>query len=376
MSHNDNTSDVGDRLPSSRRRFLQASGAAGLIGATAGCIAGGPASGGDVTINMLAWDDFDTFSEGVEEKLGITLEVTKSNSSSEMFSAWNSGEDEQYDITVPNNNYVRNFIEADLVEPIDRDIVTNWENLYPKFHEFADDQFTDGEGNVYAVPIRFGWYGYSYDPNVIDPDHDATYAELFNEEYEGEVVMYDNHFKAMSMVALLEGYRDAFEGDRVTLSEEGIETVKEKMIDQKPLLEGYIGPDSTFIQSYEQGNFVIAQSGRNEVIDLQRDGTDIRMASPKEGEMAWFEGAVVSQQSENKDVAWEVVNEYIDEEWGSEFAEAASTPSCNPQTVDNLDDDLQELFGFGPERLDGMIPFKPVENEEAWIEAWEEIKAA
>jgi len=374
-----NNSRGGNGSPSSsRRRFLRASGAAGVLGASglAGCL-GGLGSGGDVTINMLAWDDFDLFSDGVEEKLDITLEVTKSNSSAEMFSAWNSGEDAQYDITVPNNNYVRNFVEADLVEPVDMDIVDNWDNLYPKFHEFADDQFTDGDGNVYGVPIRFGWYGYSYDSREISEDHEQSYTQLFNEEYEGQIIMYDNHFKAMSMVALLEGYRDAFDGPRVTLSQEGIDQVKEKMIDQKDLLQGYIGPDSTFIQSFTQGNFTIGQSGRNEIIDMQRDGKDwARMASPEEGEMAWFEGAVVSSKSENKDVAWEVINEYIDQEWGAQFADAASTPSCNPETVDELDSDLQEMFGFGPERLDGMIPFKPVENEDAWISAWEEIKSA
>ncbi|MEF8863096.1 MAG: PotD/PotF family extracellular solute-binding protein [Haloarculaceae archaeon] len=378
MIDENNSRSVNDTPSGSRRRFLRASGAAGVLGVSglAGCL-GGLGSGGSVTINMLAWDDFDLFSDGVEEKLDITLEVTKSNSSAEMFSAWNSGEDEQYDITVPNNNYVRNFVQADLVEPVDRDIVDNWDNLYSKFHEFADDQFTDGDGNVYGVPIRFGWYGYSYDSREIPEDHNQSYSQLFNEEYEGQIIMYDNHFKAMSMVALLEGYRDAFEGARVTLSQEGIDQVKEKMIDQKDLLQGYIGPDSTFIQSFTQGNFSIGQSGRNEIIDMQRDGNDwARMASPEEGEMAWFEGAVVSSKSDNKDVAWEVINEYIDQEWGAQFADAASTPSCNPQTVEELDSELQEMFGFGPERLDGMIPFKPVENEDAWISAWEEIKSA
>jgi spermidine/putrescine transport system substrate-binding protein len=110
---------------------------------------------------------------------------------------------------------------------------------------------------------------------------------------------------------------------------------------------------------------------------MRREGDDwVRMAKPKEGELAWFEGAVVSSESDNQEMAWKVVNEYISPEVGAEFAKAASTPSCNPKSNENLSDDLQELFGFGPERLEGMIPFKAVENEEAWISAWEEVKAA
>jgi len=149
------------------------------------------------------------------------------------------------------------------------------------------------------------------------------------------------------------------------------------LLDQKPLVQAYIAPDSTYIKSFRQGNHVAGLSGRNEIMDMQREDDDwAKMAKPKEGELAWFEGAVVSSESDNKEMAWKVVNEYIDPEFGAEFAKNASTPCCNPKTNENLDDDLQEMFGFGPERLDGMIPFKAVENEDAWLSAWEEVKSA
>jgi spermidine/putrescine transport system substrate-binding protein len=374
----------------SRRGYIAGAGAAG-VAALAGCSGGaggngsdGGSMGGDgtTTINIITWEEYAEMQENIESTLdGVELNITPSTSSTEMFSQWSAGQDEQFDIAVPNNNLVPRFIDADLVAPVNQDVVNNYGSMYDKFQTFVDEQFTV-DGNAYGVPIRFGWYGYSYDSRELSEDHEKSYEVLYSEEYDGtdlkgEVIMYDNHFKAMAMTALYLGYRDAFEGQRVTLSEDQIQEVKQLLLDQKPLVQGYIAPDSTYIKSFRQGNHIVGQSGRNEIMDMRREGDDwVRMAKPKEGELAWFEGAVVSSESDNQEMAWKVVNQYISPEVGAEFAKAASTPSCNPKSNENLSDDLQELFGFGPERLEGMIPFKAVENEEAWISAWEEVKAA
>ena len=81
-------------------------------------------------------------------------------SPTEMFSQWNSGQDEQLDIAVPNNNLVPRFMDADLVAPMPEDVVDNFDSLYDKFQQFVDEQFT-ADGDSYGVPIRFGWYGYA-----------------------------------------------------------------------------------------------------------------------------------------------------------------------------------------------------------------------
>ena len=369
----------GDSTDGSRRSFLKAAGAAGAAGITglSGCTGGIGGGGGTATLQILAWDDFALFKDGIEESLDVNLEVTKSNSSAKMFSKWNSGANEQFDITVPNNNYVSRFIDAGLVAPLNKDAVASYSDLFSKFQGFAQNQFTDDSGTLYATPIRFGWYGYSYDARAIPRDHEKTYSQLFNDEYKGEIIMYDNHFKAMSATAMEMGMLDAFDGEKVTLSMDQITQVKERMLEQKPLLEGYIGPDSTYIKSFRQGNHIIGNSGRNEIIDMRKSGdTWAEMAKPKEGELAWFEGAVVSSESDNKEMAWKVVNKYIDPEFGPIFARKASTPSCNPKANAKLEGENAELFGFGPERIENAIPFKAVENEDAWISAWEEIKAA
>ncbi|WP_225741204.1 ABC transporter substrate-binding protein [Halorussus halophilus] len=359
-----------------RRTFLKAAGATGAVGLSAGCLGGGGGSGGTPTINILTWEEYADLKKQIESRLDVKVKFTKSTSSSKMFSSWNSGQNEQYDIAVPNNNYVPKMMDAGLVDPMPKDVVSNYSDIYKTFKGFADNQFTK-DGKQYGVPIRFGWYGYSYNSNKVE-DHDPTYEMLFKDKYKGKIVMYDNHFKAMSAAALHLGMGDAFKGKKVSLSQQQIDKVKQALIDQKPLLQGYIAADPTYIKSLKQGNFVIGQSGRNEIVEMWANGTDWpEMAAPKEGALAWFESAVVSKASQNKEMAWKVINEFIAPKLGAKLGKVGYSPSCNPNIKKHLNEEQNKMFGsIDPSRLDGMIPFKAVENEDAWITAWEEVKTA
>ncbi|EFW92689.1 spermidine/putrescine ABC transporter periplasmic substrate-binding protein [Haladaptatus paucihalophilus DX253] len=370
---------------SGRRTFLKAAGTAGAVGITglSGCLfSGGGGSGGGNTINILTWEEYADLKKEIEDRLDVTVKFTKSTSSSNMFTGWKSGKDEQFDIAVPNNNYVPKMMDAGLVEPVPDDIVTNKSDIYDTFKGFSENQFTK-DGEQYGVPIRFGWYGYSYDSRKIPEDHEQSYDVLFSDEYKGtdlngKVVMYDNHFKAMSATALYLGYKKAFEGNKVTLSEKQIQKVKKTLIEQKPKLQGYIAADPTYIKSFKQGNFLVGQSGRNEIVEMWSNGTEWpKMATPKEGSLAWFESAVVSKKSENKDLAWKVINEFIAPKLGADLAKAGYSPSCNPKTQEHLSKEQNDMFGsIKPSRLEDFIPFKAVENEDAWQNAWDEVKTA
>src|SRR6056297_2472965 len=294
MTRNDGSSRT-ERSDNSRRGFLKASGAAGAAGLVGLPHYVGSASAQRPTLNVLTWEEYgdQQLLGPIQDQVGVDIQITKSTSSAKMFSSWNAGQYRQYDIAIPNNNYVPKMMNADLLAPVPQDVVNNQSNIYDTFKGFADTQFT-ANGQQYGVPVRFGWYGYSYDSREI-PEHEPTYEILFSEEFEGvdlsgDIIMYDNHFKAMSGAALHLGMRDAFEGQRVTLSEDQIQEVKQTMIDQKPLLQGYIAADPTYIKSFRQGNFLVGQSGRNEIVEMWASGDDWpEMLVPQEGALAWFE---------------------------------------------------------------------------------------
>jgi len=375
---NDSPSTTSRTGPT-RRTFLATAGAAASA-ALAGCSVGGS---GPPTVNIITWEHYarDDVKEAVESAVDAEIEITQSTSSADMFSGWQSGQDEQYDIAVPNNNYVPRFAEADLVEPVPLNNLSNYPSIYEKFKNFTDGQLSV-DGTPYGVPIRFGFYGYGYDSRDV-PNHEESWSVLFDGidgiDLEGKIALYDNHFKAMTAAALHLGFDDAFEGDRITLSESQLEEVTETLIDQKKsYLSGYIAGDASFVKGIQKGDFHVGHSGRMNITNMWVDGNDwVKMATPTEGSMSWFEGAVVSKKSENPDLAWEIIDEYIAPETGATLAREGHAPSVNPETSEHLSESRNELYGsIDPSRLNGMIPFKTVGNEDAWLSAWEEIKTA
>ncbi|WP_152040903.1 ABC transporter substrate-binding protein [Salinigranum salinum] len=394
-----------------RRAYIAAAGATGLA-ALAGCSGSGGGStdtdtgdggsggssgggtttsgesmgdsGGTTTINIITWEEYAEMQENIESTLdGVELNITPSTSSTEMFSQWNAGQAAQFDIAVPNNNLVPRFMDAGLVAPINRDAVTNFDSMYDKFQGFVDQQFT-ADGNAYGVPIRFGWYGYAYDTREV-PEHEPSYDIMFEEDYvdvdlDGEIIMYDEAAKTMPATALYLGFEEALAGSEMTFTTDQIDQMTQTLIDQKPRLQGYIAADPTFIQEFQQGNFLVGHSGRNEVIQMRTEGADwVEFVVPREGAMAWYETAVVSAESDNQETAWQVVNEFIAPENGAALAQAGFSPSTNPATAENLTEEQNELYGsIDPARLDGMIPFKDIASdvESEYVAAWEEVKSA
>ena len=390
MSEKD--TDNGSSLTTDRRTYLAGTGAAGLA-ATAGCTGIMGSGGGETTVNIITWNDFTLgpTTESIEDSLGINLEVTPSKSSTEMFSRWNQGADEEFDIAVPNNNLVPRFLGAELIEPVDTGAVSNYGNIYQKFRNFVDQQFTQN-GNAYGVPIRWGWYGYAYDTRVV-PDHEPSYRILFEDDYvdtdlDGEIIMYDEAAKTMPVAALYlasarndPSFREALTEDgRMTFTEEQLNEMRDLLDGQKSRLQGYISADATFIKEFQEGSFSVGHSGRNEIVRLRENqGADwVEFVVPNEGAMAWYETAVVSSQSSNVETAFEVVNEYISPKAGAELARQGKAPSCNPNVAEELSSEEQELYGrIDPERFEGFVPFKDIAPDVAkqYNNAWEEVKA-
>jgi len=359
-----------------RRQFIKAAGAAGVTGMAglSGCMGGG----GGTTVSILTWTGYDAVNDQVEEALdGVELEISIADGSANMFSTVNAGGGEQYDIVIPNNEYVPRFIEADLAAPVDMDVITNFDALYPTFQSAAEGQFSDGE-EVYGMPLQFGWYAYGYDTSVLPEDHEHSYDVLFSEEYEGvdltgSIALYDGYYKSIMATGLALGYTEAFEGDTVSFTDEQLTTIEETLTDFKPNLLGFVHDEETLTQDYQNGNIAVSFANRSTHVGIMNDVDSVEFSQPKEEELTWFEGAVVTAGSSNKEAAFQVLNEYIAPETGAALSENRNIMNTSQDAMDNIE---TQSLQIEPDVLEGMIPFKPAERDEEWIEMFERVKNA
>jgi spermidine/putrescine transport system substrate-binding protein len=189
--------------------------------------------------------------------------------------------------------------------------------------------------------------------------------------------MFDVFVKSMAHTALYLGYRDALEGDQFTLSAEQLKNIRDTLIEQKPNVTGYLGSPPQMKSSLTDGDSSLGLCWRFPIAQLQRDGHDwAEIAVPKQWAMTWFEVAVVSSESENKETAWSVVDTFINPEVIGEWLAGVGIASTNKNVADSLPGDTGAIIDIDPSRVENMVAYKTIDNEDAWISAWEEVKAA
>ena len=100
-------------------------------------------------IYLYNWSEY--MSEDVlnkfEEEYGIKVVETTFESNDEMLAKLMAGGGSEYDIAVPSNFYIESMKANDLLEPLDKDVITNYDNIDETYRTMQCDP--DGE---YFVP--------------------------------------------------------------------------------------------------------------------------------------------------------------------------------------------------------------------------------
>src|SRR3546814_5985221 len=107
-----------------------------------------------------------------------------------------------------------------------------------------------------------------------EPD---SYAALWDEQYKGRIALWDDK-SAIYNTARLLGYDNVY-----SLSDEQLEAVKQKLIEQKPLLRKYWSTAGELVNLYASGEVWISNTwGGFQVAELQKQGIPVKEFLPKE----------------------------------------------------------------------------------------------
>ncbi|HET9248382.1 MAG TPA: extracellular solute-binding protein, partial [Actinomycetota bacterium] len=123
------------------------------------------ACGGDDALAIYNWAEYndpEIFTRFTDE-VGPATEVSIYDSNEQAVAKLQaSGDSSGYDIVVPSDVYVTQMAELDLLEPLDKSKLPNFDNLE---EQYKDQPFDPG--NQYSVCKDWGSTGWIYDTQVI-----------------------------------------------------------------------------------------------------------------------------------------------------------------------------------------------------------------
>jgi spermidine/putrescine transport system substrate-binding protein len=223
-----------------------------------------------------------------ETEFNIKVVYDEFNTNEEMYVKIANNED-AYDVVVPSDYTIDRLIQEDRLAALDLSTIPNFSNIAAEYLNPSYDA-----GNRYSVPYMVGTLGILYNKEMVSDPVD-NWNILWNEKYKGQIFMWDSMRDVIGPALKSLGYSMNSEDDAE------LARTKQKLIDQRPLVQAYVGDEIRDKMIAEEGALALIYSGdAKTAID---ENPNLAYATPKEGTNKWVDGFVVLKATKHLEAA-------------------------------------------------------------------------
>ncbi|MDQ0317433.1 ABC transporter substrate-binding protein [Amorphus orientalis] len=317
-------------------------------------------------LNILTWEGYaeDAWIDQFEEEFGITVNPTYVGSNDEYMAALAAG-DSQYDSVVIVSSLAQPAIKAGFVEPLDLSKIPNFENVSPEFRRIA---FLKDGDTQYGAPYFWDIQPVTY---LADEVEECSFEVLFDEKYKGKIAMWDD-VSTIGDVASYMGFEDIW-----NLSDDQLEQVKQKMIEQKPLIRRYWSTGGEIIELMTSGEVVATNSWSYVTEALKDEGVNAAQCAPARP-TAWLDSLFIVKGTEHPELVHEFINFMLRPDIAAKVYDVSGFSFTVREAEEHLPDGALEGTNLakGPEFVENLSFWGEIPRRSRYLEVWNEVKAA
>ncbi len=277
-----------------RRTFLAGAAAA----ATTAAMLPGRASA-DGELNILVWcDHADPNLLGpFESAHGVTVNAKTYEGTGTALSILEQSAPGDWDVIVIDAPDVPQVADLGILEELPDDIAP-WDDIFP---QLRNAPYTHVDGKSYAIPEKFGYYGFCYNSEVVDPD-DARRGDIaWNDRYQGRIGVYDYYFPVLQMIGLSLGLKPA----EITFDD--LDAIREKLLAMKPNVK-MVGDIVSVQNALVSGSVDVVVGGAEfTVSNLMPSNPHLDWVISDDGGLIWNQGIGILANSNRKELAAEFI---------------------------------------------------------------------
>jgi len=252
----------------------------------------------DVTskeFNMFTWSEYipDEIVKCFEEVYGIKVNHDTFSSQGELLAKLSRGAS-GYDIVQPSDDMVQLMVEQELFAELDQSKLSVMDYFNPAFLNPAFDP-----NNKYSLPYQGGSTGIIYNSETVKTPP-TSYADLWNPEYAGRMIMVDDSRTMITLTLLSLGY-DANSTDPAQLKE-----VKAKLreLNANVRIFDSDSPKTALIS----GDADLGVIWSTEAFTAVAEKTAFKYVYPKEGVLVWQDNFAVMKDAPHADASYAWLN--------------------------------------------------------------------
>lgn len=302
-----------------------------------------------------------------EEETGITVDYEEYITPENMYTKYKAGAID-YDLICTSDYMVEKLIQEGQVLEMNYDNIPLKENLDETYFTFS--RSFDPE-NKYSLPYFFGTVGILYNKEIVDVSETESWSVLWDEKYDGQIIMPDSVRDAFLVPLKLLGYSIN------TTEEAQLREAQQLLLDQKSMVYSYLVDEAQDEMIAENAAMAVVYSG--EAAYALELNDNLAFSVPKEGSNMWIDSWFIPRTCTHQENAEKFLNFLCREDIAMMNFDYVYYATPNTQVKDQLDAELQENTTIFPpkEILDNCEILKSLDDNATTLysELWLELKA-
>ena len=250
----------------------------------------------NITLNVYNWglyisdgdDDSVDILSAFEELTGIRINYTTFDSNESLYAKMRSG-GASYDVIIPSDYMVGKMAAEGMLAELNFDNIPNFELIGEDYLGWAFDP-----DNTYSVPYTWGTTGIIYNTTLVE-EPPASWADMWNVEYAGSILMFNNSRDAYAIAAKKLGL------SLNPSSVEEVEQVMSELKNQKEMVQAYV-MDEIF-DKMEGCEAAMAPYYAGDALTMIDDNPDLAFVHPEEGVNFFVDCMCIPATSKHKEAA-------------------------------------------------------------------------
>lgn len=314
------------------------------------------------TLGITAYDGFvpPAFRQQFEAETGTRVRIRLAASQAPELSLLVAERDHPLtDVCTVTGNRLRQFADAGIIEPLDRDRLRNWGRIDPLY---ADAEWNRIEGAVMGVPLIVGANVLVFDTAEVTPAPDS-WGAMFDPRYKGRVTYDIEDFLQCTM--LLQGADPTFMSYLGNPEEaaRAVDAARDALIGSKSQVVRFFDEGSELQQMLTGGDAVLAQTYASTPARLILAGQPFRRALPREGSMGFVYTFAVVKDGPNRDAAYRFLDALLGASGiGATLTRSAGYLSSLEDASAGLTEAERAAYGLDPGAL-GRLRFARAEGQ-------------
>lgn len=322
------------------------------------------------SINVFNWSDYiapDTIEKFTAATgIAVNYDVFDSNDTLEArMLAGSSG----FDVVVPTSDYMQRQIMAGVYQPLNRDLLPNWDNMDADLMALAA---AFDEGNEHSAIYLWGTTGIGYNAQAV--------AERLGEDYEVNSwsIVFDPEKAALFQdcgIAWLDTEKEMFPAamrylglDPTSTSEDDFNAAVELLLGVRPTVRYF--HSSQYISDLANGEICLAVGWSGDVLQAAERAADtdqpfeVGYAIPDEGAHLWFDMLVIPADAPNPEGAHAFINFLMEPEIAADITNYVMFPNANAASTPLVDEEVRNDPTIYPsaEAKAGFWTLQPYDN--------------